>query len=160
MNRNIPARLISSAAAVALGIAFAGAASAAEPVSLKGDVQVEKVVTENGAAKTVLAPPTTVVPGDRLLFTTRYSNDGDKPVDNFVVTNPLPAPVRLAADEGGYEVSVDGGKTFGKLAALTVADAAGTRRAAQLEDVTHIRWTLAHLAPRAAGALEYHAVVR
>ncbi|WP_395394429.1 hypothetical protein WBP07_04135 [Novosphingobium sp. BL-8A] len=156
MNRNI----LASAAALALGLALAGPAMAAEPVSLKGDVQVEKTVTENGATKTVLAPPTTVVPGDRLLFTTRYSNDGDKPVDNFVVTNPLPAPVRLAADEGGYDVSVDGGKSFGKLATLTVADTAGARRAAQPEDVTHIRWTLAHLAPHAAGALEYHAVVR
>lgn len=156
MNRNI----LASVAALALGLSLAGTASAAEPVSLKGDVQVEKLVTENGATKTVLTPPSSVVPGDRLLFTTRYSNDGDKPVDNFVVTNPLPAPVRLAAEDSGFEVSVDGGKSFGKIASLTVADAAGTRRAAQLEDVTHIRWTLAHLAPRAAGALEYHAVVR
>ncbi|QDK32171.1 hypothetical protein [Sphingomonas sp. IC081] len=156
MNRHLPASL----SALAFGLALSGAASAAEPVSLKGDVQVERTVTANGTGKTVLAAPTTVVPGDRLLFTTRYSNDGDKPVDNFVVTNPLPAPVRLAAEEAGCEVSVDGGRTFGKLAALTVADAAGMRRAAQLEDVTHIRWTLAHLAPRGSGALEYHAVVR
>ena len=156
MNRHLPASL----SALAVSLALSVAASAAEPVSLKGDVQVERTVTANGTTKTVLAPPTTVVPGDRLLFTTRYSNDGDKPVDSFVVTNPLPAPVRLAAEEAGYEVSVDGGRTFGRLAALTVADAAGVRRAAQLEDVTHIRWTLAHLAPRASGALEYHAVVR
>lgn len=149
-------------AACALAAALLGPspALAEELVSLEGDVQVERTQTVDGVARTVLAPPTDVVPGDRLVFSTNYRNAGNAPVDNFVVTNPLPAPVVLAADDPAFEVSVDGGAHFAPLASLTVADAANGTRPAQPADVTHIRWTLARLEPGASGSLSYNAFVR
>lgn len=128
-------------------------------VSLSGDVMVMRTVEENGSQKTVLEPPSQVIPGDRLVFTTRYTNTSAETVEDFVVTNPLPAPVTLAED-GGFEVSVDGGKNFGKLTALSVTLEDGADRPAELADVTHIRWTLARLAPGEQGSLSYFAVIR
>ena len=142
------------------GAMLAAPAAAQSPVSLKGDVKVERAVVSDAGSETVLAEPTDVVPGDRLRFATDYSNDSNQAVDNFVVTNPLPAAVMLAEEEENFEVSVDGGQNWGRLNALSVADAvAGTREAA-LSDVTHIRWTLARLEPGASGSLTYHAIVR
>lgn len=137
------------------------AAHAAEPVELHGDVKLEKTVTENGVSRQVLAEPAVVVPGDRLLFSTRYRNTGAAAVKNFVVTNPLPAGIVLS-DLGAdpVQVSVDGGKGWGALAALKVPDSKGGQRAAVPGDVTHVRWTLPIVQPSAGGTLSFRAVVR
>lgn len=139
--------------------ASAALAQSQQAVTLSGDVMVMRTVEENGAQKTVLEPPSQVIPGDRLVFTTRYTNTSAETVADFVVTNPLPAPVMLAED-GSFEVSVDGGKSFGKLAALSVTLEDGADRPAELADVTHIRWTLARLTPGEQGSLSYFAVIR
>lgn len=153
----------------ALLIAFATPALLAAPalaaapgaVVLEGDVKLETKVVENGVERLVLADPKVVVPGNRLLFTTRYRNAAATPVRNFVVTNPLPAGLALASDaDAALELSVDGGKTWGRLAALKVKAADGTSRAAQSGDVSHVRWTLPVIAPAQDGAVSFHAVVR
>lgn len=152
------------AAALMAGPAFAAAQSTAvpaTPVTLKGDVKLEKTITENGTTSVQLLDPTVVVPGDRLLFTTRYRNDGAQPVTNFVVTNPLPSAVVPTSEAtASTEVSVDGGKTWGLLSTLKVADGQSGMRAASGSDVTHLRWTIARIAPGADGQVEYHAIVR
>jgi len=139
----------------------APAFAANEPITLHGAVQLEKRVVENGAERLTLEEPKVVVPNDKLLFTTTYVNTGATKVENFVVTNPLPSAVMLAS-EGTEDlaVSIDGGKTYGALATLMMVDAQGTKRPAQASDVTHIRWTLAVVAPGASGKLTYRAIVR
>lgn len=148
--------------AAALGLVASGAAAQApQPVELKGDVKVDRIVLENGTKRHVLVVPDVVVPGDRLVFSTAYRNVGTSVVKDFVVTNPLPQGVMLAPDSAAtQEVSVDGGKSWGKLAALLVNDGKGGLRAAQASDVTHVRWTLAVLAAGAQGTLAYDAIVR
>lgn len=133
----------------------------AGPVSLSGDVKVDRVVTENGEARHVLLQPDKVVPGERLVFTTSYRNSGTKPIQNFVVTNPLPPAVVLAdGADAALVVSVDGGVHWGPLAHLSVSDGKGGLRPAEPADVTHLRWTIAQIAPGATGTLAYHAIVR
>lgn len=153
--------------ALAATLAFAGSGSAAlaeqaaSPMQLVGDVKVDKQVIENGQTKHVLVAPDVVVPGDRLIFSTRYRNTGAEPVKDFVVTNPLPAGVMLADSGAAVQtVSVDGGKSWGKLPTLTVADSQGAKRPARPGDVTHVRWTLPLIAPGASGTLTYNAIVR
>jgi len=158
---NRMAKFLAGAVAAVLMAGPALALAQASPVSLKGDVKLEKTVTEDGKTSVQLLEPKVVVPGDHLLFTTRYHNDGAQAVTNFVVTNPLPSAVVLAPEATDTtEVSVDGGKTWGLLSALKVSDDKGSARAAQAGDVTHVRWTIAQIAPGAAGQVEYHAIVR
>lgn len=146
---------------VAIALTAAPAQAEPQPVELHGDVKLEKTVTENGASKLQLVEPAVVVPGDRLLFSTSYRNTSAAPVKNFVVTNPLPAGVALS-DLGSapVQVSVDGGKAWGALAALKVPDGKGALRAAVPGDVSHVRWTLPVVQPSAGGTLSFHAVVR
>jgi len=138
------------------------AAFAQSPVSLSGDVKaVETTVDEGGNEITKLVDPNVIVPGDRLVFGTDYANNGAEPVENFVVTNPLPAAVRLAPDaDPQLVVSVDAGKSWGMLASLNVISEDGTTRNASHADVTHVRWTLPMIAPGESGRLEYPAIIR
>lgn len=146
----------------ALALSGAAPALAQQPLRLSGDVKVEKTIeNDDGTTVTALVEPEIVVPGDRLIFGTDYINSGAEPVENFVVTNPLPEAVRLADDaDPALVVSVDGGKSWGALADLQVTDDNGISRAAKAEDVTHIRWTLAVVAPGESGRLEYQAIIR
>ena len=140
----------------------AAAQESSQPITLEADVKaVVETIDANGAKHVELVEPGTIVPGDRLVFGTSYQNSGNEPVENFTMTNPLPAPVRLAPDaDADLVVSVDGGNNWGHLADLTVAADDGSVRPAEHRDVTHIRWTLAVVEPGASGRLEYPAIIR
>lgn len=160
MNRFV--RIATSLAALAFASMPLQAQQPASPVTLSGDVKAVKIVTEaDGSERTELVAPGTIVPGDRLIFGTDYANSGSEPVTNFNVTNPLPAAVRLAPDaDPALTVSVDGGKTWGRLDELRVVAADGTARPATHADVTHVRWVLASIAPGEKGRLTYPAIIR
>ena len=155
--KTLLANLLSAFALLAAPAAMA----ARGQVTLKGDVKLEKTVTVDGQPRLVLDDPKVVVPGDRLLFSTGYANAGGEAVSNLVVTNPVPPAVVVAEDSAAaLQVSVDGGRSFGSLASLEVRDAAGTARRAAAADITHIRWTIATIAPGASGAVADHGIVR
>lgn len=137
-------------------------AQAAQPIQLAGEVKLERTVTgTDGTAKAERVAPEVIVPGDRLIFATTYRNTGAEPVENFIVRNALPGPVRLADDaDAALVVSVDGGKAWGLLRELKVANTDGTSRPAQAADVTHVRWTLAVVKPGEGGRIEYPAIIR
>lgn len=155
-------KLVLACAAMAMPVLPLAAQGNPSPITLSGDVKAVKTVTDaDGKERIELVDPTTIIPGDRLVFGTDYANKGAEAVTNFVVTNPLPAAVRLAPDaDPALELSVDGGKTWGVLAALTIANSDGTNRPATHADVTHVRWVLASIAPGASGRLTYPAIIR
>lgn len=139
------------------------APAAANPVALSNDIFVERVsIDTEGKRKVVLEAPKIVVPGDRLLFVLNYRNSGSKPAERFVVTNPLPSAVQLAEAGGdGAQVSIDGGQSWGDLAALKVRDANGSERSARGEDVTHLRWAFNQpIAAGAGGKLMFRGIVK
>lgn len=138
-------------------------AYAKTPLKLSSDVFVERLETlPDGTTKAKLDKPTTVIPGDSLIFVVKYTNEGAAPASNLMVTNPLPAPVQFnGTADGMEEVSVDSGKSWGKLGTLTIDAEDGSSRAAQLDDVTHVRWALKEtLASGASGKLIFRGIVR
>lgn len=149
-------------AALALAIATPAVARAPAPVELIGYVKLEKVTTDDtGVRKVERVDPQVVVPGDKLIFGTRFANKGTEPVERFVVSNPVPPAVRVSAEiDPGLLVSVDGGTTWGKLAELTIVDTAGQPRAALPVDITNVRWILPQIAPGESGNLEFPVTVR
>ena len=157
-------RKLATACGLSLALALAPAnavAQTAQPVELSGEVQIERVIVEGDKERRVLEKPDTVVPGDKLVFTTHYRNVGPEVVKNFVVTNPIPEAIRLAAEDAAVlELSVDDGTAWGKLADLTVTDGKGGKQSAGVDDVTHIRWTFPTLTPGAKGAVTYRGTVR
>ncbi|HEX8061693.1 MAG TPA: hypothetical protein VF535_00590 [Allosphingosinicella sp.] len=138
------------------------AASAADNVSLTSKVLVERVKPgPDGKTVTVREEPGVVTPGDHLAFVLSYRNRGAEPATGFTLTNPIPASVAfIGTDDSSASVSVDGGKTWGKLASLKVANPDGTSRPAVAADVTHIRWSFAQpIAAGSSGELSFRGVV-
>jgi len=127
---------------IAIALILPGTAMAANNVTLSSDVYIErKVAKPNGTTALVLEQPKTVTPGDQLVFVVKYKNVGSAPASDFSVTNPLPKAVAFNGTSDGTEiVSVDGGKSWGPLAALTYLSGNGDIRPALMTDVTHVKW--------------------
>lgn len=147
----------------AVAMAAPAAAQTSNAVSLNSDVLVERTSTDaQGRQQVTLEEPSTVIPGDKLVFVLRYRNNGATAASDFVVTNPLPTAVAFeGAGDDRAQVSVDGGRNWGALSALNVREADGTSRPAAARDVTHIRWAFAQPIPAGeAGRLMFRGIVR
>lgn len=144
-------------AAIAGTILSASAAWA--QVSVETRLFTETYVTgKDGAIERKLVPSARIVPGDRLVYVVTYRNAGRQPAADVVVTNPVPKHVEFAGDEtAGAEMSIDGGKSWGALASLTVRNADGSVRPARRADVTHLRWRMPPLAAGAEGQVTFKA---
>lgn len=138
------------------------ASAAAETVSLTSKVFVERQKPgTDGKPVTVREAPGVVTPGDKLVFVLGYRNTGAQPATGFTLTNPIPPSVDfVGTDDASAVVSVDGGKSWGALASLKVANPDGTTRPAVAADVTHIRWSLGRpIAAGSGGELSFRGVV-
>lgn len=149
-------------AALIAATAAPAAAQTAAPLELTGYVKLERETTDEAGTRTAeRVDPEVVVPGDRLIFGTRFANKGAAPIERFVVSNPVPATVSVTGEiDPGVLVSVDGGTAWGKLTELEIINAVGERRAALPGDITHVRWVLPQIAPGETGQLEFAVTVR
>lgn len=128
---------------------FAAAAVAQQSDALEVSTLVQKeeiVVNADGAPEKRLVAAETVVPGEQVYYTITFTNVGDAPAENVVITNPIAAELTYVDGSAfgpgmNVEFSVDGGVTFAAADELTVT-VDGETRAAGADDFTHIRWTL------------------
>lgn len=134
-------------------MAPAGVAMAATPdIAMDSAVYVERTEQDNIRR---LEPANRLSRGDRVVTVLtwhRRSGDG-----GFTIINPLPRAIAFQdSADSGVEVSVDQGRTWGRLGELTIGD-----RIATPEDVTHVRWRIpARSAAKNRGNIAYSAIVR
>jgi hypothetical protein len=153
----LPAMMVAGATSAAL---VPAAAHAAGGVQFASDVFIERFQpAPGGRTARVLERADQLRPGDRVIFVVNWTARRD---GGFTVTNPLPRSIAFAgATDETQEVSVDGGRTWGALEALTVREAGGRSRPAHPEDVTHLRWRIP--TPQAlagTGQMTWRGVVR
>ena len=131
-------------------------------VSLKSDVKaLVTTVDATGKETSELATATEYTPGTKLSFGMIYGNEGAEAATSVTGTSPLNKAVRLAPDaDPALIVSVDGGESFGTLDTLVVATESGATRAATHADVTHVRWTIASIAPGESGRIGFPVIIR
>lgn len=129
--------------AISLAVATQSA-SAQGTGALTSRIELEKLTpaTAGQAPVKSYVAPDVVVPGDRIRVTLTFANNGTAPAAGLNLTNPIPDGLVYddTADPTGFSVSINGGKTFGPLAALTVPVTGADARAAVAADVTHVRW--------------------
>lgn len=135
-------------------LAFAAPATsfATPTIALDSAVFVERTTPDSARS---LEPAHDLSPGDRLVYLVKWYRLGGS--GGFVVTNPLPRSVYFQSSaNGNEEVSIDGGRSWGKLASLRIG-----ARIATPEDVTHVRWRVAPTtAAKGSGRIAYSAIVR
>lgn len=139
------------------------AAPTAEPkIQLQSDVMAIVTRTDDqGRAIVALAKPEEFTPGTKLSFGMNYSNSGTQTATNVTGTSPINPSVRLAPDaDPELIVSVDGGETFGTLATQSVGTTPQGTRPATHADVTHVRWTIASIAPGESGRIAFPVIIR
>ncbi|HHL42483.1 MAG TPA: hypothetical protein ENJ42_02600 [Hellea balneolensis] len=150
-------------------IILAGLLSAmtANALTAKQIVEREVIVQSEDGRKIVKREAADkVVPGERVVYSLEYFNDGDKPVNDIVLVMPVPKEIKYldnSAETKQAETlySVDGGKEFAKRDQLTVKLANGGSRSARAADITHIRWTINNeVAPGAKGTLEFKGLLK
>ena len=168
MSNNTLGRVLRSGL-IATGLVAAAAPMAAMAggglVLTSANLMLDKVVSVNGETGHQLVDPSVthdkVIPGSHVVAVLHYRNDFAQAIERVPVVDTLDKALILSDVTGAdYDVSVDGGKTFGKLAALAVSDGKGGSRAAQLADVNAVRWNIARIEPGQSGDLAFHAVVR
>lgn len=136
------------------------AARAERPVSFASDVFVERFAPgANGGMTRVLERADRLKSGDRVIFVVNWKTDGAQP---FTFVNPVPGTIAFQRSaEDREDVSIDGGKSWGKLANLRVREADGSIRHATPDDVTTLRWRVpVQLAAAGTGQITYRGVVR
>lgn len=141
---------ISMRAAAAASLLWTMPLCAAPVITTQSDVFRESEVP----GQRRLEPAGNFSRGDRVVTIVRwYRLGGD---GGFTIVNPLPRGTYYQdSARQGQEVSVDGGRTWGRIGTLRM----GAREATP-EDVTHVRWRIsAETARRGAGRIAYSAIV-
>lgn len=144
-------------------LSAAAASPTAEPLRLETRIMAERrVAAADGTTRVELVPPAHVGPGDPVVVTVRYHNQGRQPLAGLVIANPVPRGLAYRSPRGALapELSVDG-RSFAPLPALRVALPGGGARPATPSDVTHVRWRLpSPLTAGGGGEFAFQAVVR
>ena len=130
-------------------------ALASPAVTLDSAVYVEHVQQRNGTLIRALEPANRLNRGERVVTLVNWYMLGGS--GGFTVVNAIPAGLAYQGSaDGGEDVSVDGGKNWGKLAQLHIG-----ARSATPEDVTHVRWRVSpQQALNGAGRIAYAGFVR
>jgi uncharacterized repeat protein (TIGR01451 family) len=165
-SRRLSAAVLTAAIPLASPVAASPArqAAATGPLEITSSMMVEqRSAAADGTTRVALVKPTRVSPGDRIIFVLAYHNVGRQPLSDVVLANPLPRAIGYRSASPGSpapEVSVDG-QTYGALASLRVRALDGSTRAANPDDVTHVRWRLANpVAPGSQGQFAFQAVLK
>jgi uncharacterized repeat protein (TIGR01451 family) len=78
----------------AIACLFAGSVLAA-PIAVQTVAEKEiRTLDADGQVKTSLVPADAVVPGDQVVYTVTFTNNGDEPASKIVVTDPVPEQMR------------------------------------------------------------------
>lgn len=144
---------------IALLLPAAATAGAVTPssVSLASAIFVEHTARQNGTSVRSLEPAVQLAPGERVVTLVKWSRPAGRGIGGFILVNALPARLNYQqSTQVAEEVSVDGGRSWGRLGTLRIAG-----RAATAADVTHVRW---HVTPAQAaegsGQIAYAGIVR
>lgn len=143
-----------------LALAAAALTMGVQANALEAKQTVEKEITvkqEDGTTLTKLVAADLVTPGEKIVYTVRFTNDDVEPATDLVLAMPVPSDIRFlegSADRDGAIVmfSTDGGSTFAAREALVLPSVGGGTRSAGSDDITHIQWRIA--GPIASGATD------
>jgi uncharacterized repeat protein (TIGR01451 family) len=112
-------------------------------------------------------PATEVEPGQTLIFTLKYSNNGDETATNVVIKNPIPKDTEYVVGSATGDTpmfSIDGGNVFKKPSLLTyeLKNNAGKtiKKTASPEQYTDIRWIVQKVLSGSTGKVSFRVKVK
>lgn len=141
-------------------------AQEAPPIEVQTVAEKEEVfINGDGEEETRLVPAATVIPGDQVIYTVTFTNNGDDAAENVVITDPIPEQTQYVEGSAfgpGMDItfSIDGGQSFATTDSLTVSEPNGSVRPARAEEYTHVRWAMrSRLEPGSSGFARFRVVL-
>lgn len=154
-------RIIMASALTALA-----ATGAEAKVAATQHVEKEIVVTDaNGAPRVQRIDASAVSPGEEVIYSLRFRNEGAAPAEALVLVMPVPGEISyvegsVSGQGAKVAFSADGGQTYVGRGRLTVVED-GRERPAQSDEITHIKWTLEEALPaNDNGEVSYRGVLK
>lgn len=165
--KNYMTVLTSLSATLVLLVTSSSLQAANKPITITSQVnEVIQQIDDQGKMQLVAIAPDSIVPGDRILYTTRFQNEGVEASDDITITNPIPQQVSYLAGTAQGEncailFSADDGQSWGKPEQLKVQMTDGQWRTAQASEYTHIRWQYqSALAAQQSSEISYQAKLK
>ena len=124
------------------------------------------ITNEGGDVEYKLVEPGKVLPEDEILYVITFTNTGDQPAGNIVITDPIPNDSLYKKDSAFgagtvIDFSVDGGKTYDKPENLKTKNAEGVEVVADVDQYTHIRWIYTEpLQPGQEGTVTFRTIIK
>ncbi|WP_455201727.1 hypothetical protein [Kaarinaea lacus] len=146
-------------------IFFIPAVATAQPkitVNMKAEKEVVEVISGKKVTKRVAAKSTD--PGQKLIFTLQYKNNGNEKATNVKVDNPIPDNTVYIVGSGIGKnskmlFSIDGGKTYKQPSLLTYEETSTNgkkvKKQASPEQYTHVRWVISEVPPGKEGTVGF-----
>lgn len=162
-------RIMSSVVVLALSLAFSAGAWAKPALVVEMTTAREVVEKVNGQEVRKLEPTSQVEPGQTLVYTMKYRNEGDEKATSVVINNPIPPETVYlvgSAVGAGSEISfsIDGGKSFKQPTLLTYEiagpDGKAVKKVAAPEEYTHVQWVVREIAPGQQGEVSFQVKVK
>ena len=155
-------QILSLAAASALLFAESVFAQEESPIIFSNIAQKEiSLVDDQGNETTSLTDLGIVVPGDTILYTSTFTNQGNEMISDIAVDNPVPENTvylgfSARGDNTEVSFSVDDGVNYALPAELQMIGENGEQRTALPEEYTNIRWIYSgELAPGQSGSVSF-----
>jgi uncharacterized repeat protein (TIGR01451 family) len=156
--------------AIMLPLTFASALTSAQA---DGDIVVQsiaetevEVINRAGRKEKKREPVALAIPGSKVIYTTRFTNKGNKPAGNVVINNPIPENTVFVGGSAfgtntAITYSVNGGKNYDVPNKLKINTPGGAERQAEPRDYTHIRWRyVGELPPGKRGEVGFRVVIK
>lgn len=122
-----------------------------------------EIISPQGKKEIKRVTPSLVTPGEELIYTLSYTNNGKEMAQDLFITNPIPPHMTYKTNSARGEntvivYSMDGGKSFDKPENLRIRGLDGKERSAAPANYSHIRWVIKKpLAPGEKGDVSFRA---
>jgi uncharacterized repeat protein (TIGR01451 family) len=154
-----------------LALAFLAPAMVVAQPQVTVNMTAEKEVVEKVAGKAVKkrVPAKSTNPGETLIFTLQYKNQGNEKATNVKVDNPIPKDTVYIVGSGIGKnskmlFSIDGGKTYKEPSLLTYEETLPggkkVKKQASPEQYTHVRWVIDEILPGKEGKVGFQVRVK
>lgn len=142
----------------------------AKPAIVLEMTSAREVVEEiNGKEIRKIVPATKFEPGQTLIYTIKYRNEGDEKATRVAINNPIPKDTVYVIGSAvgvGSEIafSIDGGKSYKQPTLLTYEitgpDGKAAKKIAAPEEYTHVQWLVGVVEPGQHGEVSFQVKIK
>ena len=157
--------IVKSFMAIWLSFALSTSALAAPKVSISMTAEKEITIEQDGKPVIKRVAVTSAEPGDEIIYTLTYTNNGTEKATDVTLNNPIPHHAQYVKQSAWgkgsrIEFSYDDGKTFAipshLIEVVTADDGKPVEKTVSHERYTHVLWKVREIPANSTGNVGFH----